>query len=161
SGLPLTEVALGAGFGSIRRFNAVMQRTFGRAPRDLRRSAGATASRLTLRLPYRRPYDWAGVLAFLARRAIPGVESVDDGMYRRTIGLEGTQGIVEVRATAEAFLLATITITVARLPPLGSIATRLRNLFDLDADPEPIAAHLGRDPALAIRPGVRVPGAWD
>ncbi len=163
SGLPLTQVALGAGFGSVRRFNAVMQRTFGHAPRDLRRSAGSTASRFTLRLPYRPPYDWDGVLAFLTRRAIPGVESVENGVYRRTISLDDTQGVVEVRATAEAFLLATI--TADRLPALATIAARLRHLFDLDADPEPIAAHLGRDPALAsrlaARPGLRVPGAWD
>jgi len=163
SGLPLTQVALGAGLGSVRRFNAVMHRTFGRPPRELRRSAGSTASRLTLRLPYRPPYDWAGVLAFLTRRAIPGVESVEDGVYRRTISLDGTQGIVEVRATDEAFLLATI--SVDRLPALAAIAARLRQLFDLDADPEPIAAHLGRDPALARRlaahRGLRVPGAWD
>jgi AraC family transcriptional regulator of adaptative response / DNA-3-methyladenine glycosylase II len=163
SGLPLTRVALGAGFGSVRRFNAVIRRTFGRPPRDLRRAAGSAASRLTLRLPYRPPYDWAGVLAFLGRRAIPGVESVEDGVYRRTIGLEGAQGIVEIRATGEPVLLATI--TVDRLPALAAIAARLRHLFDLDADPEPIAAHLGRDSALArrlaARPGLRVPGAWD
>src|SRR5882724_4886589 len=163
SGLPLTQVALGAGFGSVRRFNAVMQRTFGRPPRELRRSAGSTPSRLALRLSYRPPYDWAGVLAFLTRRAIPGVESVENGVYRRTISLEGAQGIVEVRATDEAFLLATI--SVDRLPALATIAARLRDLFDLDADPEPIAAHLSRDPALAsrlaIRQGLRVPGAWD
>lgn len=163
SGLPLAQVALGAGFGSVRRFNAVMQRTFGRSPRDLRRSAGSTASRLTLRLAYRPPYDWAGVLAFLSARAIPGVESVEDGVYRRTISLDGTRGIVEIRATTEPFLLATI--TVDRLPALAAVAARLRHLFDLDADPEPIAAHLRRDPALArrlvLRPGLRVPGAWD
>jgi AraC family transcriptional regulator of adaptative response / DNA-3-methyladenine glycosylase II len=163
SGLPLSQVALGAGFGSVRRFNAVMQRTFGRPPRELRRSVGLTASRVALRLPYRPPYDWAGVLAFLARREIPGVESVETGVYRRTISLDGAQGIVEVRPTAEAFLLATITLD--RLPALAALAARLRHLFDLDADPEPIAAHLGRDPALArhlaAHPGVRVPGAWD
>ena len=163
SGLPLSQVALGAGFGSVRRFNAVMRGTFGRPPRDLRRAARPTASGLTLRLPYRLPYDWAGILAFLRRRAIPGVESVDDEVYRRTISLEGAQGIVEVRATGEAFLLATI--TVDRLPALAAFAARLRHLFDLDADPEPIAAHLGRDHALAhrlsARPGLRVPGAWD
>src|SRR5262249_38267963 len=126
---------------------AVMQRTFGRPPRDLRRSEGSTPSRLTLRLPYRPPYDWAGVLAFLAQRAIPRVESVETGVYRRTISLDGTQGIVEIRATAETCLPATI--PVDRLPALAAIAARLRHLFDLDADPEPIAAHLGRDPALA------------
>jgi AraC family transcriptional regulator of adaptative response / DNA-3-methyladenine glycosylase II len=167
SGLPLAQVALGAGFGSVRRFNAVMQRTFGRSPRDLRRSAGSTTSRLTLRLPYRPPYDWTGVLAFLARRAIPGVESVENGVYRRTISLEDTRGIVEIRAAGEPCLLATITVDrlPAGLPAVAAIAARLRHLFDLDADPEPIAAHLGRDPALArclaVRPGLRVPGAWD
>jgi AraC family transcriptional regulator, regulatory protein of adaptative response / DNA-3-methyladenine glycosylase II len=163
SGLPLTQVALGAGFGSVRRFNAVMQRTFGRPPRELRRFSELTPSRLTLRLPYRPPYDWTGVLAFLAPRAIPGVESVENGVYRRTISQEGTQGIVEVSASAEAFLLAAI--TVDRLPALAAVAARLRHLFDLDADPEPIAAQLSRDPALArrlaARSGLRVPGAWD
>jgi AraC family transcriptional regulator of adaptative response / DNA-3-methyladenine glycosylase II len=163
SRLSLAQVALAAGFGSVRRFNAVMQRTFGGPPRHLRRSAGSAASELTLRLPYRPPYDWTGVLAFLGQRAIPGVESVRNGVYRRTISLDGAQGIVEIRATAEALLLATM--TVDRLPGLGAIATRLRDLFDLDADPEPITAHLGRDPALggrlAARAGLRVPGAWD
>jgi AraC family transcriptional regulator of adaptative response / DNA-3-methyladenine glycosylase II len=123
----------------------------------------STPSPLTLRLPYRPPYDWDGVLAFLARRAIPGVESVEDGAYRRTIRLDGAQGTVEVRQAAEPCLLATI--TVDRLPALGAVVARLRHLFDLDADPEAIAAHLGRDPALAPRlaahPGLRVPGAWD
>src|SRR5262249_27185560 len=135
----------------------------GRPPRQLRRAAGATPSTLTLRLPYRAPYDWSGVLGFLARRAIPGVEAVQDGVYRRTIGVEGMQGIVDVRAGDDACLVATI--TADRLPALAAIAARLRHLFDLDADPEPIAAHLRRDPALASRlarhPGVRVPGAWD
>jgi AraC family transcriptional regulator of adaptative response / DNA-3-methyladenine glycosylase II len=163
SRLPLTQVALAAGFGSVRRFNAVMRRMFGRPPRELRRATGSATSRLTLRLPYRPPYDWAGVLAFLAPRAIPGVESVEDGVYRRTISLEGTQGVVEIGAAADACLLATI--TVDRLPALSVVAGRLRHLFDLDADPEPIAAHLGGDSALASRlaahAGLRVPGAWD
>jgi AraC family transcriptional regulator of adaptative response / DNA-3-methyladenine glycosylase II len=163
SDLPLTQVALGAGFGSIRRFNAVMQKTFGRPPSELRRSTRLTASALTLRLPYRPPYDWRGVLAFLGPRAIPGVESVDQGVYRRTIRLDGAQGIVEIRATPEDCLQATI--TVDRLPALAAISARLRHLFDLDADPEPITAHLARDPGLASRlsehPGPRVPGAWD
>src|SRR5262245_30352035 len=163
SRLPLTQVALGAGFGSVRRFNAVMQKTFGRPPRELRRASGPAASRLTLRLPYRPPYDWAGVLAFLSRRSIPGVETVEGGVYRRTISQDRAQGIVEVRAAAEPCLLATITLD--RLPALGAIAARFRHLFDLDADPDSIAAHLGRDPALAsrlaVRSGLRVPGAWD
>jgi AraC family transcriptional regulator of adaptative response / DNA-3-methyladenine glycosylase II len=163
SPLPVTQVALAAGFGSVRRFNAVMQRTFGLAPRDLRRTSRRAASELTLRLAYRPPYDWTGILRFLATRAIPGVESVRGSIYRRTISVEGAQGIVEIRAADEASLLTTITMD--RLPMLGAIATRLRNLFDLDADPGPIAAHLARDPALKDRltdhVGLRVPGTWD
>jgi AraC family transcriptional regulator, regulatory protein of adaptative response / DNA-3-methyladenine glycosylase II len=163
SRVPLIQVALAAGFGSVRRFNAVMRRTFGLAPRDLCRTSRSAASELTLRLPYRLPYDWTGLLAFLAPRAIPGVESVRNEVYRPTIGLEDAQGTVEVFASCEAFLVATI--TVDRLPALGAIATRLREVFDLDADPETIAAHLGRDLALkgrlAAHAGLRVPGAWD
>ena len=45
------------------------------------------------------------------------------------------------------------------------VAARLRGLFDSDAHPAAIAAHLGRDPLLAPlvaeRPGLRVPGAFD
>jgi AraC family transcriptional regulator of adaptative response / DNA-3-methyladenine glycosylase II len=163
STLPLSQVAIGAGFGSIRRFNAVIRGTFGRAPRDLRRAARPATPELTLRLPYRPPYDWAGILAFLRRRAIPGVESVDHEVYRRTVSLGGSQGIVEVRATGEPFLSATI--IVDRLPVVATLAARLRHLFDLDTDPEPIAAQLGRDTALTHRlsahAGLRVPGAWD
>jgi AraC family transcriptional regulator, regulatory protein of adaptative response / DNA-3-methyladenine glycosylase II len=163
SALPLSQVAIGAGFGSIRRFNAVIRGTFGRAPRDLRRASRPTAPELTLRLPYRPPYDWEGILAFLRRRAIPGVESVDNEVYRRTFSLGGSQGIVEVRATGAAFLLATI--TVDHLAAVATLAARLRHLFDLDTDPEPIAAQLGRDTTLTHRlsahPGLRVAGAWD
>jgi AraC family transcriptional regulator of adaptative response / DNA-3-methyladenine glycosylase II len=163
SSLPLAQVAIAAGFGSIRRFNAVMRATFGRSPRDLRRAVRAPESGVTLRLPYRPPYDWAGVLAFLRHRAIPGVESVGDEVYRRTVGVDGARGTVEVRNTEGAYLMATI--TVDRLPALAALAGRLRRLFDLDTDPEPIAAQLGRDAALArplaAHPGLRVPGAWD
>jgi AraC family transcriptional regulator of adaptative response / DNA-3-methyladenine glycosylase II len=156
-------VALASGFGSVRRFNAVVRDTFGRTPGALRRTTEASTPGVTLRLPFRPPYDWPGVLGFLAPRAIPGVESVVGGVYRRTIDLDGARGVVEVRPGGSHALLATIALD--RLPPLAGAVARLRHLFDLDADPEAIGAHLGRDPVLAARlarhPGVRVPGAWD
>lgn len=163
SRLPLADVALAAGFGSVRRFNAVIRSTYRRPARDLRRTTSPDAPGLTLRLAYRPPYDWAGVLAFLGPRAIPGVESVDGGVYRRTVCLDGVHGVVEVRASGTAHLAAAI--TVDRLQALATVMSRLRQLLDLDADPAAIAAHLGRDPVLASRvarrPGLRVPGAWD
>lgn len=163
SRLPLADVALAAGFGSVRRFNAVIRATYGRPARDLRRAVGPGSPGLTLRLPFRPPYDWAGVLEFLVPRAIPGVEAVEDSVYRRSVSVDGARGFVEVRAASGPFLLATI--AVDRLPALAAVVARLRHVFDLDADPAAIAAHLARDPLLAPRvagrPGLRVPGAWD
>ena len=164
--LSMANVALGAGFGSIRRFNQVIRDTYGRAPLALRRSATSAApgAGVTLRLPYRPPYDWTGMLAFLAARAIPGVELVDGARYLRTFALGGVQGMVEVtRAVGAHQLLATI--HTEDVCVLGSVVARLKRVFDLDAEMEAIDAHLARDRRLEervrARPGVRVPGAWD
>src|SRR3984885_11616598 len=95
--LPMAQVAMAAGFGSIRRFNAIFQKFYQRAPGDLRRASsngeiGHPAGQYRFRLGYRPPYDWNSLIAFLAARAIPGVETVTPGEYRRTIGLDGLSG---------------------------------------------------------------------
>src|SRR5215510_2613693 len=97
--LPMAEVALAAGFGSVRRFNEAFRDLFGRAPTALRRkSAGAESTRegVTLRLAYRPPYDWPGMLAALSSRAASGVEWIDGNTWYRRIDLEGKQGRVAV-----------------------------------------------------------------
>lgn len=166
--LSMTEIALASGFGSVRRFNDVFQHTYGRTPSDLRRKKRPETSDLTagieLKLPFAAPYDWPAIIEFLAARAIPGVEAVDDGRYRRTFVLDGATGTLEVRPLdGESALLATI--HTSDVKPLGAIVARLRRLFDLDADITAIDEHLARDPELArrvaARPGLRVPGAWD
>jgi len=170
--LPITEIALAAGFGSLRRFHATMQRTFGRPPRALRSGAamprggggGTAASTLALRLPFRAPFDWPALLAFFAARAIPGVESVADGAYHRSLALDAARGSVTVTLSGDSrHLLASLRLS--RLAGLATLAARLRRLFDLDADGEAIAAHLARDRELAsrvcVRRGLRVPGAFD
>jgi len=81
--MPMTEVALAAGFGSIRRFNEIFLKLFQRPPRALRRKTASSESGVTLRLRYRPPYDWDSLLAFLGARAIPGVEVVEAGRYLR------------------------------------------------------------------------------
>ena len=118
----------------------------------------------TVRLAFRPPLDWAGLLGFLAPRATPGVEAVAGGVYRRTIALGDAAGTIAVRAAAgEPHLV--MRVQLARSARLRQIVKRTRRLFDLDADPAPIAAHLARSPELAPlvarRPGLRVPGAWD
>ncbi len=168
SALPMADVAIAAGFGSVRRFNAVLQRTYWRTPSELRRSLrpqeGNGAAGITLRLPFSPPYDWRAMIDFLAARTIPGVEAVEADRYRRTFAVDGSEGVVEVRSSGEQnHLLATI--WTSHVASLGAVVSRLRRLFDLDADVPAIDAHLARDPWLADRvrerPGLRVPGAWD
>ncbi len=166
--LSMAEVALAAGFGSVRRFNETFQELYGRPPGSLRRSSGSGASvaatgEVTLRLAYRPPYDWNAMLSFLALRAIPGVEAVSEGVYARSIALNGDHGAIFVEPDKGAFARATIRFP--RLAALPAIIARIRRVFDLAADPLTIDAHLAEDsvlaPLVASRPGLRVPGAWD
>ncbi len=167
--LPMAEVALAAGFGSIRRFNEAFLALFGRPPTALRRDAAQEASAgpdgvLSLRLRYRPPYDWDAMLAFLAARAVPGLELVEDGTYARVIDLDGALGAVRVSKAPGADALVAA-VRFPRLSALPTIIARLRRVFDLTADPQAINAHLSQDPALAAlvaaRPGLRAPGGWD
>ena len=162
--LGLGELALASGFRSVRRFNALFRQRFGRAPSELRRAAPTTASPgLTLRLDVREPFDWPRLLAFFRARAIPGVELIDGDSYRRIVHLGGHTGALQVRPGPRGGLQADIDLTLA--PVLMPLVTRLRRLFDLDADPVRISEALARDPSLAPhvrrRPGLRVPGAVD
>ncbi|HEY9104256.1 AlkA N-terminal domain-containing protein [Chitinimonas sp.] len=168
SRLPMTEIAYAAGFGSVRRFNEVFQALFQRPPSALRHGkqpdepAGAQGE-VSLLLRYRPPYDWQAMLDFLAARAIPGMERVADGVYYRTIALDGAQGTLAVCQADGPALRATIRFP--RLTSLPAIIARLRRVFDLAADPEVINAQLASTPLMAPlvanRPGLRVPGAWD
>ena len=187
--LPFTAVAQAAGFGSVRRFNDVLQRVYGRTPRELRRrrrqapaGAGQRDGALRLGLHYRTPYDATALLEFLAPRAVPGVEVVDvtRGIYRRTFRLASEEsgnggryrshpervaevGIVRVEALSDGYLDVEICSPTARV--LLDVAGRLRRLFDLDADPLSFGPHLSGAHGLAARmdalPGIRIPGAWD
>jgi AraC family transcriptional regulator, regulatory protein of adaptative response / DNA-3-methyladenine glycosylase II len=166
TGMPLTEVALAAGFGSIRRFNATFQTLYRRPPSELRRrDRGAMAAEaVTLFLPFAPPYDWAAMIGFLRARAIAGIETVEAGCYRRSIALDGAAGSIAVAPAAVGQGLR-VEIRFPHIPSLAQIVHRIRRIFDLSADPVAIGADLARDPLLAplvaLRPGLRVPGAWD
>jgi len=114
-------------------------------------------------LAYRPPFDAAGLLAFLAARAVPGVEAVDGPRYRRTFRrADGVGGRLELDLS-----LAAGVITLRSWPPEAApgLVDRCRRLLDLDADPAAVGAVLGADPVLAplvaANPGLRLPGAWD
>jgi AraC family transcriptional regulator, regulatory protein of adaptative response / DNA-3-methyladenine glycosylase II len=165
--LPMAEVALASGFGSVRRFNETFHDLFGRSPATLRRirdKARREADALSVRLAYRPPYDWDAMLVYLGARAIPGVELVTDDSYRRSIAFGKHTGLVTVTPAAARHRVD-VTVRFPEMAALPSIIARVRRVFDLAADPDQIGAHLSQDPVLArlvaARPGLRVPGAWD
>lgn len=166
--LTVTEIAFAAGFGSVRQFNRACRDVFRLPPQELR-ARRRLADRLVadgglpLRLPFHGPLDWETLLAYFAARAIPGVEHVSGGAYRRTIVVDGDPGVLELSRGGDDHLLL-----VAHLPhweELIHIVQRARRIASLDLDLDEPASHLGDDaiigPLLRTRPGVRVPGTWD
>jgi AraC family transcriptional regulator of adaptative response / DNA-3-methyladenine glycosylase II len=156
----MIEVALAAGFGSVRRFNETFQQLHGRPPKTLRRTGVAdesagTAGAIAVKLGYRPPYDWEAMASFLRARAIPGIEAVSSGRYVRTIAFGNARGVLIVEPTENNCLKAIV--RSANLRDLPAIIARVRRVFDLAADPVTIAAHLSQDPLLA--PLVR--RCWD
>jgi AraC family transcriptional regulator of adaptative response / DNA-3-methyladenine glycosylase II len=169
--MSMAEIALAAGFGSIRRFNETFHELFKRPPSALRRRGLRDQPQLpfadtgvTLRLRYRPPYDWEAMLAYLAARAIDAVEHVSDGTYHRTVALDGHTGHVRVSHLPEHDSLK-VTIHFPYVGALPAIVARVRRVFDLGADIETIGQHLSCDPLLAPlvarHPGLRAPGGWD
>jgi AraC family transcriptional regulator of adaptative response / DNA-3-methyladenine glycosylase II len=164
--LPMIQVALASGFGSVRRFNEAFQRLYGRPPSALRRGATAASAQtsISLLLPYKPPYDWRSMIDFLAARAIDGLELVTCDSYQRIVEVDGVIGSVEVTHVPEqASLLAKVHLP--RSSVLPAIIARIRRMFDLGAEPTAISEALSADrllaPLVEARPGMRVPGAWD
>ncbi|HEY2902367.1 MAG TPA: AlkA N-terminal domain-containing protein [Polyangia bacterium] len=165
--LPMTEVAFASGFRSVRRFNAALKERYARSPSAMRRTpreGTAAGETLTVTLHYRPPYDWPAMLNHLGARAIPGVECVRDEIYLRTAAVGAHRGWLAVAAVPGRAALQ-VTVSTSLAGALMMVVARLRRLFDLDAQPAAIAAHLARDPRLAAsvraRPGLRLAGAFD
>lgn len=170
--LPMSQVAFAAGFGSLRRFNGEMRRTYSRTPTQLRKLArqkpspadAPSASSYSFRLAYRPPYDWPAMMAFLAGRATPGVEQVEADRYSRTILIDGMPGTIAISPAAGGGALA-LEVRIGDPRALLTIVERVRRMFDVGADPAVIADQLGHDKLLkrplAAHPGIRTPGAWD
>ena len=168
--LPATEVAFASGFSSLRRFNDAFNGRYGMAPTRLRRKASDDRGAIvdsqtsTLQLAYRPPYDWDGLLAFLAARALKGIEHVTDRSYARTVRLADARGWLRVTHSRKKHALM-VEFTHSLTPVLPALLGRVRALFDLDARPDVIARHLRKDARLTsavnANPGLRVPGAFN
>jgi AraC family transcriptional regulator of adaptative response / DNA-3-methyladenine glycosylase II len=165
--LPITEIALASGFGSLRRFNAVFRDTYARSPRELRknkRRGSEHAQHIMLKLAYRAPYHWAQVRSFFAARAVPGMELVQSDVYARTARWTGGAGVIHVRHLSDEHAFE-LRVPYAAAPALLHITATVRRVFDLEADPARVSSALKSDPLLrtwALRhSGIRIPGAWD
>jgi len=167
--LSMTEIALAAGFGSLRRFNDAFHDTDGESPRELRRQrGGGTASvgrdEVVLKLAFRPPYDWVQVRDFLAARAIPGIERVDARGYARSVMCDDGFATVCVQPLPHEDSLQ-LSVRGGVPAALFQISMAARRAFDLGADPALIALAFKSDPLLAPlvrrRPGLRIPGTWD
>ena len=165
--LPFTEVAFAAGFSSIRQFNDTVRQVFASSPTELRvaaarRSTRAVSEALSLRLPFRAPLTPDNLFGHLAATAVPGVEEVRDGAYRRTLRLGHGAGFVSLTPTPDHVACR---LRLADVRDLPSAIARCRRLLDLDADPEAVDDFLETDEALAslVRkaPGRRIPRTVD
>ena len=160
--LPITTVALAAGYGTVRSFNRAFRDQFGRAPSEIRRrpTRGETFS---MRLDFRPPYAWDHLLSFLSARATPGVSRVTEDEYEHHVRVADDYGLVRVRRDRATSFEARISVNLA--PHVAAIVRRLRRLLDLDVQPQHVMQHLGQDGALSAailrRPGIRVPGGLD
>jgi AraC family transcriptional regulator of adaptative response / DNA-3-methyladenine glycosylase II len=170
--LPMTEIAYAAGFGSVRRFNALFLQRYDMAPSAIRRTASSQSNVITLRLAYRAPFAWETMLDYLHGRAIAGVEAIEsrgnERYYVRSIRftheqqhLEGWMTVTHLSKEQQL----EVTVSSQFSPVLMQLLDKVRQQFDLDANPAVIEQHLSCDPLLDKQikrtPGLRVPGVFN
>lgn len=180
--LPIADVVFAAGFSSVRQFNDTVRDVFAMTPSQLRaarrpaagRASERSAGTISLRLPFRRPFDARALFEFLSPRTIPGVEVGSTFGYRRAVRLAHGAGVIEygdLDASADptsqwnAQGWIPCTLRLRDLRDLGSAVARSRLLLDLDADAPAIDDFLRADEVLgehvSVGPGRRVPGHVD
>jgi len=162
--LPVTEVALASGFNSVRRFNALWKARYRMPPGRLRKESASEPSPAAMRfeVAYRPPYDWAALLAFLAARAVTGIESIEGSAYRRTLAIDHRRtrhvGWLSAQpAPRRPALVLEVASSLSRVVP--QVLSRARHAFDLACHPADVAAALG--PLAEGATGLRVPGTVD
>ncbi|MBN9376826.1 MAG: adenosine deaminase [Chlamydiales bacterium 38-26] len=165
--LSIIEIAFASGFSSLRRFNDAFKKHYKMPPSYIRKPQihqTLSSEKITLHLHYRPPFNWVTLLNFLQNRMIEGVESIEEGHYSRTVQISKHKGWIRVSNVQENHALK-VEISLSLTPVLAILLTRIRHLFDLNARPDLITAHLSQDPLLAAdvlkNPGLRVPGAFD
>ncbi|MBB1504429.1 DNA-3-methyladenine glycosylase 2 family protein [Pseudoalteromonas sp. SG41-1] len=159
--LSVSQVAFAAGFNSIRRFNDAFLQQLHICPSKMRGERSTSRAMLTLKLPFRPPYNWAALQQFLAKRLISPLEWLGETYYGRSFKNQHCQG----QFTAEFVehkhhFLVSIDIDQPRF--LQPILSEIRRVLDLDADTAQIEQHLTTQlqGAIVLTQGLRLPGIW-
>ncbi len=169
--LSILDVSLAAGFGSLRRFNELFKREYRYTPTKFRTKTSSeqkSSENLTLFLGYRPPYHWDHILAFLAQRAIPGVEVIRGNTYTRSVRYVTSEGepiVGWIRVeNCHPKNIVSVTMNPGLLPVLPQVLAKVRHLFDLQCDPDAVVETLVLlnliRPGLCV-PGIRLPGCFD
>ncbi len=163
STLPLTDVAFAAGFNSVRRFNSAVRNAFDKTPGELRKNPAQADGPIVLALHYRPPYDWQGVIGFFLRHAVAGVEDVGPDYYARHVQIGDQAAWFSVRPLANKPALE-LRLKMSALQHLMPTISRIRRMFDLDANPSVITAAMEQvpclEPVIHGSAGIRAPGYW-
>jgi len=163
SSLSITDIAFSSGFQSIRRFNDAFKARFKKPPNILRQDKLLSEGNLHIQLGYRPPYAWDNVINFLSNRAIVGIELVENNVYQRLIAYGETRGWFQARLMQNNKI--EFEIKLNKNANILELIARLKNIFDLDADPMAIENDLKKDkklkPFLAQHRGLRIAGTWD
>lgn len=162
SSLSITDIAFSSGFQSIRRFNDAFKARFHKTPSEFRKEP-LSENQLNLQLSYRPPYSWNAMINFFRNRAISKLELVEDNSYQRLISYGDMRGWFKATACPDNKIA--IEFKLNKTANILEIVTRLRNIFDLDADPMAIENSLQKDiqlrPFLNEHKGLRIAGCWD
>ena len=160
--LRVVDIAFASGFSSVRQFNRQFRQSYRLNPLALRKQRAKQASPgIVLKLGFRPPLAWRPLIQFLAGRAALSSERIDGDNYFRTMRIGNHSGWIS--AAPIAVNLIKVEVAPALLPVLSEVQARIRQLFDLDANPAVIDERLAANRVLRARvqrtPGLRVPGA--
>lgn len=161
--LPISQTAYAAGFGSVRRFNDAFLQRFKKSPGEIRRNP-ISKSGLVVSLPYRPPFDFAGLLHFYKTHQTGNLEWFEGETMHRVITFGKKSGEAAVsNDPLRSRLLVEIDFPDTSM--IHAVVSRVRTMFDLDSDPVVVANALEIDPKvkaiLKKYPGIRLPSGWD
>ncbi len=162
--LPVTTIALMAGFQSLRRFHSAFKDRLRLTPGQVRGNKPEhVSSMLQLELSYRPPLAWPLLISFWQQRTLNGLEWCDNQRYGRLIdwppGQGEQHGWFEVRPLPDKAALQ-LSLHWPDAPTLWPVVRHIRRLLDLDADMQQIDQQLAQRFGERLKAGLRIPGVW-